>query len=251
MHRPGAAAAIPARRKMARISPPQGTVTGGAIVPNPAVADATREGATPDVPMLARPMSGKVARAAPSLAMPPSGTAQPASPGRVVLGVGEPEPPISGRPDGLGGSLMEPKRITPRSPRAALEPDHVPAPSRPSRRARNPLVIVGNAVFTALVLVLIVVGAAVVFGKSWFEAPGPLQEDKVVNIGGVFALKARTELKAGEYLFPKRASMKDVVETILEGKVVQHQITIPEGLTSEQIVARLLENEILSGNIKD
>jgi UPF0755 protein len=210
--------------------------------------------------------------------MPPFGTAQPASPGRVVLGVGEPEPPISGRPDGLGGSLMEPKRITPRSPRTALEPDHMPAPSRPSRRARNPLVIVGNAVFTALVLVLIVGGGAVVFGKSRFEAPGPLQEDKIVNIpprtsmidiadllqregvvdanrfifiGGVFALKARSELKAGEYLFPKRASMKDVVETILEGKVVQHQLTIPEGLTSEQIVARLLENEVLSGNIKD
>jgi UPF0755 protein len=67
----------------------------------------------------------------------------------------------------------------------------------------------------------------------------------------VFALKARSELKAGEYLFPKGASVKDVVETIVEGKVVQHQITIPEGLTSEQIVARLLENDVLSGNIKD
>ena len=33
--------------------------------------------------------------------------------------------------------------------------------------------------------------------------------------------------------------------------MVQHQITIPEGLTSEQIVARLLENEILSGNVKE
>src|ERR1700745_1946145 len=136
----------------------------------------------------------------------------------------------------------------------------------------------GNAVFTALVLVLIVAGGAVVFGKSRVEAPGPLQEDKIVTIpprtgmldiadllnregvvdanrfvflGGVFALKARSDLKAGEYLFPKRASMKDVVETILEGKGVQHQLPIPEGLTSEQIVARLLENDILSGNIKD
>jgi UPF0755 protein len=32
---------------------------------------------------------------------------------------------------------------------------------------------------------------------------------------------------------------------------VQHQLTIPEGLTSEQIVARLLESDILSGNVKD
>ena len=59
------------------------------------------------------------------------------------------------------------------------------------------------------------------------------------------------ELKAGEYLFTKRASVRDVVETIVEGKVVQHQLTIPEGLTSEQIVARLLESDILSGNIRD
>ncbi|HVD84411.1 MAG TPA: aminodeoxychorismate lyase, partial [Bradyrhizobium sp.] len=134
---------------------------------------------------------------------------------------------------------MEPKRITPRSPRAALEPDQVPMPSRPSRRARNPLVIVGNAIITVLVLLLIVVGGALVVGKGRLEAPGPLQEDKIVNIpprsgimdiadlltregvmdahrlvfiGGVFALNARSELKAGEYLFPKGASVKDVVE---------------------------------------
>jgi UPF0755 protein len=196
----------------------------------------------------------------------------------MVLGAGEPEPPISGRPDGLAAAPGEPKRFSPRSPRAALEPDHVPLPTRPSRRARNPLVIVGNAVFTILVLILIVVGGAVVFGKSRLEAPGPLQEDKIVNIpprsgildiadlltregvidahrivfvGGVFALNARSDLKAGEYLFPKGASVKDVVETIVEGKVVQHQVTIPEGLTSEQIVARLLENDMLSGNIRD
>jgi len=139
-------------------------------------------------------------------------------------------------------------------------------------------VIVGNAVFTVLILALLVGGGAVVFGKSRFEAPGPLAQDKTVNIpprlgmmeiadllrregvidehrlifvGGVFALKARSELKAGEYVFTKRASVRDVVETIVEGKVVQHQLTIPEGLTSEQIVARLLESEILSGNIKD
>ena len=67
----------------------------------------------------------------------------------------------------------------------------------------------------------------------------------------MFALKARSELKAGEYLFQKHASVRDVVETIVEGKVVQHQLTVPEGLTSEQIVARLLESDILAGNIKD
>src|SRR5262249_20870621 len=40
-------------------------------------------------------------------------------------------------------------------------------------------------------------------------------------------------------------------ETMVEGKVVQHQLTVPEGLTSEQIVARLLDSDILSGNLKE
>jgi UPF0755 protein len=170
------------------------------------------------------------------------------------------------------------KRITPRSPRAALEPEHVTVPTRRSKRVRNPLVIIGNAIFTLLILAVIGCGAAVVFGKLRFEAPGPLTVDKVVNIparaglveiadllqregvidehklvfiGGVFALKARSELKSGEYLFPKRASVRDVVETLVDGKVVQHLLAIPEGLTSEQIVARLLDSPILTGNIKD
>jgi UPF0755 protein len=198
---------------------------------------------------------------------------------RTTVEAGDPYPPISGRPlDGIGALITE-KRITPRSPRAALEPEHVPVPTkRRSKRTRNPLVIVGNAIFTLLVLVVIGAGATVVFGKIRFEAPGPLEADKVVNIpnraglveiadllqregvidehkmvfiGGVLAMKARSELKSGEYLFPKKASVRDVVETMMEGKVIQHLITVPEGLTSEQIVARLLDNPILTGTIKE
>jgi UPF0755 protein len=78
-----------------------------------------------------------------------------------------------------------------------------------------------------------------------------MDEHRLVFIGGVFALKARSELKSGEYLFPKRASVRDVVETMVEGKVVQHLVTVPEGLTSEQIAARLLDNQILTGTIRD
>ena len=69
---------------------------------------------------------------------------------------------------------MEPKRITPRSPRTALQPDYVAAaarPLRPSRRARRPMVIIGNALMTLLILVLIVGGGAVVMGKSRLETP--------------------------------------------------------------------------------
>ncbi len=67
----------------------------------------------------------------------------------------------------------------------------------------------------------------------------------------MFALKASSELKPGEYLFQKNANLRDVIGTIVEGKVVQHSITIPEGLTSEQIVARLTDNDIFTGSIRE
>ena len=153
----------------------------------------------------------------------------------------------------------------------------MPVPNRRSKRVRHPAVIVGNAIFTFLVVISIAVGTGLFVGKQRFEAPGPLTEDKVVNIprglgikdiadlmvregvidqpwvfmGGVIVLKARGELKFGEYQFTKRASLADVVDTIIDAKVVQHGFTVPEGLTSEQIVARLLETTTLSGQIKE
>jgi UPF0755 protein len=153
----------------------------------------------------------------------------------------------------------------------------VPPPKNRSKRVRHPLVVVGNAIFTLLVIVAAAVGGGLYFGKQRFEMPGPLAEDKVVNIprgygvkdiadvlvregvidqpyvfmGGVIVLKARGELKSGEYQFTKHASLADVVDTIIENKVVQHSLTVAEGLTSEQIVARLLENDALTGQIKE
>jgi peptidoglycan lytic transglycosylase G len=180
-------------------------------------------------------------------------------------------------PGGSGDGLPAAKPAVPRSPRAALEPERVPMPSRRSSRARHPVIVVGNAIFTVLIVISVAVGAALFFGKQRFDAPGPLADDKVVNIprglgtrdiadvlqregvidqpyifmGGVIALKARGELKYGEYQFSKHASVADVVDTIIEGKVVQHAFTVPEGLTSEQIVARLLESTALTGQIKE
>ena len=72
-----------------------------------------------------------------------------------------------------------------------------------------------------------------------------------VFMGSVIALKARGELKYGEYQFTKQSSVADVVDKITEGKIIQHAVTVPEGLTSEQIVARLLENDALGGQIKE
>jgi peptidoglycan lytic transglycosylase G len=174
--------------------------------------------------------------------------------------------------------MSERPPISPRSPRAALEPEQVPPPPKRSERARNPFVVVGNAIITIVVLLLIGTGTAYYYGKQTLETPGPLQEDKVVNIparagkrdiadvlqregvidvnpwvfiGGVLAMKASSDLKPGEYSFQKNASLRDVIATIVEGKVVQHAVTIPEGLTSEQIVERLGENDIFSGSVRE
>ena len=186
----------------------------------------------------------------------------PVPPGRAAGPTPVPSPP-SGKPL--------------RSPRAALEPERVPSLNRRSKRVRHPLVIIGNAIFTVLVVVSVAVGGALYLGKQRFEAPGPLPQDKIVNIprglgirdiadllqrqgvidqpwvfiGGVLVLKARGDLKYGEYQFAKNASLADVVTTLVENKEVQHSLTIPEGLTSEQIVARLLENNALAGQIKE
>jgi len=45
-----------------------------------------------------------------------------------------------------------PSSKLPRSARAALEPERVPIPKRRSKRVRHPLVIIGNAIFTVLVV---------------------------------------------------------------------------------------------------
>ncbi len=80
---------------------------------------------------------------------------------------------------------------------------------------------------------------------------GVIDNNRWAFIGSVFALKARSELKPGEYAFQKNASLRDVIGIMVEGKVVQHAVTIPEGLTSEQIVARLSDNDIFAGAVKE
>jgi UPF0755 protein len=182
---------------------------------------------------------------------------------------------FSADPSGrIGGDS---RRITPRSPRAALEPERVPMPTKWSKSVRHPLVIAGNAVFTILILLAIIVGVGFVVGQHRFDAPGPLAEDKVVNIpprsgirdiadlltkegviehpltfiAGSLLAKTHEELRFGEYQFTKQASLQDVLNTLVSNKVVQHQVTIAEGLTSEQIVQRLLDADMLAGNIRE
>lgn len=108
-------------------------------------------------------------------------------------------------------------------------------------------------------------GAAAVWAVSVWRAPGPLALEKTVLIqkgsglskiaddleqSGVIACAPlfraaalfsgrQASLRAGEYVFPPGQSMEAVLDRLARGDVLVRRITIPEGLTSHQIVALL------------
>ena len=45
--------------------------------------------------------------------------------------------------------------------------------------------------------------------------------------------------------------MQEVIDTIVLGRAILHAITIPEGLTSQQIVERLRQDDVLAGDIQE
>jgi len=168
-------------------------------------------------------------------------------------------------------------RIAPRSPSEAIKPMAAPQPPPRIRRKRGGMLSVASGLLTLFVAIAI----ALVFGFSVLErevtASGPLAADKVVviprNTGtgeiadilqreGIitqpmlfeaYALfnRRRGPLRAGEFQFKAGASIETAIDTLVEGKTILHSVTIPEGLTSEQIVARLFENDILDGEVAE
>lgn len=172
-----------------------------------------------------------------------------------------------------------------RSPAERLEPGR--APSRPrGLQSREPSRVVGGAVrVVSALLTLCLVGMLVVSGAGLaiyhqYESPGPLESPRRIVIptgegriaiaerleregiitnrwtfvGGLmlqslFGDKKRPELRAGEYELAQGASMRQVMETLSEGKSILYKVTMPEGLTSQQIVERLKSDESLSGEL--
>lgn len=159
------------------------------------------------------------------------------------------------------------------------------APPPPTSRRKTGLVGLFSGLMTAALILVGIATAGFIIGRKEFSAQGPLAIDKSVviergstteEIVGLLereniiarpgwlwtALVARDiqsrfitdeaskkRAKAGEYLFKKQVSMSEVIDIITSGRSVEHTITIPEGLTSEQIVERLKENELLVGDI--
>lgn len=174
------------------------------------------------------------------------------------------------------------KRARPGAGEAVKAEAAPPPPLKKKRRAG--LSSLFSGLLTAAVFLLAGVFALVATANREFAVRGPLTTDKVViiergattedivetlNREGVInrpsflwaallwrdisskfsADGASRRAKSGEYLFKQASTMTEVLETITSGRSIQHAITIPEGLTSEQIVERIRENELLTGEI--
>lgn len=126
---------------------------------------------------------------------------------------------------------------------------------------------------------MLAAGAAIYAGMAVkdYLSPGPLASPKIVLIEKgrgvaaiaqklasegviedplVFKIMARLSgrhgaLKAGEYEFDSRISAAAVLGKLYEGDMYDRSFTIPEGLTSWQIVQRLKNVADLSGDVTD
>ncbi len=146
---------------------------------------------------------------------------------------------------------------------------------RKIKRQKSALVEITNGILTLFILGLLAVGAAFVYFANSFYAEGKLRQDTifVVERGSglstiaaklqengiienslIFQLGTRAQnkersIKAGEYKIAKFSSMADVLKELTEGTPITYSITIPEGLTSFEIVNRLNEAPNLVGEI--
>src|SRR5271163_5087054 len=152
-----------------------------------------------------------------------------------------------------------------------------PAPPQPPRKPRR----AGISSVSGLLTFVLLGALATVGALAWLlkesRNPGPLEADKVVMIvreddGGGIADQLeragvidnamwfnvlilldgdRGALKRGEYAFTAGMSMNDIENELVAHRVVRYKLTIPEGLTSEQIVQRLRDDPVLIGDIKE
>ena len=168
----------------------------------------------------------------------------------------------------------------PRSPYEALEP--VRPPEFPEREPwrMHPVLAFFNALFMLTFFTACVLLALFTFFRLQFDRPGPLpastvvvipkgegvsgiaerlERDEVITDRGMFVtsiiyfmyLRGAGALKAGEYEFRKAASMRQVLDTLVEGKSIAHKVTLAEGLTSQQMVERIQASPDLQGTIAE
>ncbi len=184
---------------------------------------------------------------------------------------------MSGDPDSGDGDAPRPRvSLFGRATKPTLN-DPAPPPAKPPRKPRR----MGLSSLSGLLTFVLLGALATVGGLVWLmkeaRSPGPLTEDKVVMItreddaagiadqlerAGVidsamwFNLLTvldgnRGALKRGEYAFKAGMSMNDIEDELIAHRVIRYKITIPEGLTSEQVVDQLREDTVLTGDVRE
>src|SRR5450631_727289 len=180
-------------------------------------------------------------------------------------------------PESRAGGRFGRYRVAPQSPNEALQPEAAPPPPPVPPSRRRPILSAVSGFLSFLLIAAVVAMLGIIWSEHRLRAPGPLTADKVLYIvpgadlpeivgeleregiiDSPFALNVallvegkRSKVKAGEYLFKQGASLRDVMDTLVSGKQILHAISIPEGLTTLQIVERLRDSDILMGDIKD
>ncbi len=91
-------------------------------------------------------------------------------------------------------------------------------------------------------------------GKNLKQIARLLKEEGVIKSSAVFSLGVRASrqsgnLKSGEYIIPPFASAQMVMKILVNGQTVVRRVTIPEGLTSSQIIEFLNKVPELTGEV--
>lgn len=189
-----------------------------------------------------------------------------------------PEEPKSGETDAgrEKSSSFFRRRASLRSAKQALQSDAPPPP--PPRAKRREGALSAASGFLSLLLVLAIAGAiGLVAVMHKLREPGSLPSEKIVYIAprsdvleilsqleregvidnpllmnvALWVEGGRSKLKPGEYLFRQNASLREVMDELINGRQIMHAVTVPEGLTSEQVVARLRDNGVLAGDVQE
>jgi UPF0755 protein len=166
--------------------------------------------------------------------------------------------------------------VLPRSPSEALEPDYAPEPPLSGGEwHQRPIVKILNNIMTLLFVGVIGLALLIYYVRVQFDQPGPLAyatvvaipkgegvrpiasrleregiiSDQRIFVAMVMYFGAQSKLKAGEYAITKHASMRNVIDTLVDGKALLNSVSIPEGLTSYQIVQRINAYPDLTGKV--
>ncbi|MEM1087343.1 MAG: endolytic transglycosylase MltG [Pseudomonadota bacterium] len=89
-------------------------------------------------------------------------------------------------------------------------------------------------------------------GEGLASVAARLEDDGAIKDQRLLQAKARidgveTSIKAGLYSIPARASTVGVLEQLVTGDVIELRLTIPEALTTAQILKRVEAADVLSG----